>query len=101
MVEMQQKTSAVRSGCCSGCQPAIKLWVSVSECLGGGGGGVGFGGWRLKEVEAVLEGVHLRHFKAWLFSFYRPYQVSQRLPAMKKKNTEPERKSAPGCRVLG
>lgn len=59
-------------------------------------GVIGLGGCTFDISGGCLEGADLRHFKPWLVSFYRPYQVSKRLPAVKQYRA----KKSEGCRVV-
>ncbi len=93
VAEMLQKLSRGGAGRCSGCQGAGKLLGADSpraNVLGQGRGTVDVRG-------GCLEGVELRHFKPWVLSFYRAYQVSYRLPAAKQYRA----KNSEGCRVVG
>lgn len=57
---------------------------------------IGLGGCTFDISAGCLEGVDLGHFKPWLVSFYRPYHVSKRLPAVKQYRA----KKSEGCRVV-
>lgn len=54
--------------------------LKVSGCWKAGWGKracvFGWGGCMVDISGGCLEGVDLRHFKPWLLSFHRPYQVS-------------------------